>query len=55
MSLDFSEKIVELGGYAMQQICNMDGTVLFWRKEGDRTYVSKKEKYFLDSKPWHVG
>ena len=38
------KEIIDAGGYAPQQIFNVDETGLFWKKIREKTYVSRKEK-----------
>ena len=37
-------KIVQEGGYTLDQIFNCDKTELFWKKAPKSTFISKKEK-----------
>ena len=38
------KEFVDAGGYAPQQIFNVDGTGLFWKKMPEKTYIARKEK-----------
>ena len=42
--LKIATKIVEEGGYALDQVFNCDETGLFWKKTPKSTFISKKEK-----------
>ena len=40
----YLKEIIDAGGYAPQQIFNVDETGHFWKKMSEKTYISRKEK-----------
>lgn len=42
---DIFKRIIERGGYRLEQVFNMDKTRLYWKRMPERMYISKYEKF----------